>query len=641
MIGAKRILGVSSPATPPRPSQGKVTMSKRTIPAPLLILLLTCALTYRLAGCGTAPNAQQTVLEDDPAAAALVFPDDADPATAALPFVDNELLVQPYPGASGRELGALYAHVGATIAGAVGEIQLTVLNISPDRLEAAASELAASGLVEAVHRNYIYAATATPNDPLFPMQDHLPQVHAPEAWDVTVGDENIIIAIVDTGVAAEHPDLIDKIIDGWNVVDASTDFADGVGHGTQAAGIAAASSGNATGVAGLSWASPILPVRVTDNAGRTSGGDLAAGILWAVNHGAKVINVSFAPLWSNSVVRSAAEHAFNRGSLVVISAGNAGGARSVPGYLQALFVGAVNGNNEIASFSDRGPFVDLVAPGTGIRSTGRNASYQLASGTSFAAPIVAGVAALAWSVNPNLRPVTIVEAILDSAIDLGALGTDSTYGHGRVDAAGAVNEALQAVFSLDVEPPEVRIRRPTDGASRSGRFLTTATVTDDWGVADVVLSIDGIPVGTDTRVPYWFVVDTADYSGGTHTLALVATDLAGNASELQSVRVTFTDSPRTASADSSVDVVFVSPADGARVVGNVTVKATVAAENGLATVEWFVDGASVVISSLSGRSSGIIYVWRSAEFAVGRHAITLVVTDADGNQSTGRLDLVR
>ncbi len=593
----------------------------------------TVCLACLTAGCGSTSGTTATGNED------VLFSEDADPAIAALPFVEDELLIQPYPGADGLALAALYSDAGAAVVEELPDIDMTVLEVSPDEFYAVAECLADSGLIETVQKNYLYEPGEIPNDPMFDRQTHLAQIRAEDAWEMTVGTEGVIIAIVDTGVDRDHPDLADKIIDGWNVYDGNSDYGDVQGHGTLVAGVAAALSDNGSGVVGVTWDCPLLVIRATNEHGRSSARHIAAGILWALAHDASVINVSFAPLWSNRVVRAAAQEAFNRGSLVVISAGNSGGTTTARGYGEALFVGAITPSDRIASFSDRGPFVDLVAPGTGIRSTEIDGDYGMANGTSFAAPIVTGVAALAWSVNPDLRPVSIESAILTTTVDLGARGKDSLYGQGAIDAAASVEEAAQTVFEADTMSPNVQVTRPRDGLNISGRYTASVTASDRWGVADVVLLIDGVPYATDTRSPYRIVIDTGGFPTGSHELSFLATDLAGNVSQPKTVTVTFRTSSRSTSGLPAT-ITFSSPSDGASVSGDVTIRATVSDTDGLATVEWLINGTSVLVGTVSGKSSGVSYVWRTAGEESGRHTVTLIVTDTRGNRTTGQLDLL-
>lgn len=570
------------------------------------------------------------------------FADDADPAMAALPFVETELLVQPYPGADAAELARLYAEAGASQTEQIEEIDLTVLAIPSGNLSEVATQLAASGLVETIAKNYVFEAGRIPNDPGFGEQRYLDQINAPEAWDASIGSEVMIVAVVDTGVDADHPDLTDKLLDGWNVQENNTNIVDVVGHGTHVAGVVAAAVDNAVGVAGVTWASPVLPVRVTDNRGRAASRHLAAGILWALSHDARVINVSFAPLWSDRIVKAAATCAFNRGAIVVISAGNGSGTTTSRGYREALFVGAVDRSDRIASFSDRGPFVDLVAPGVSIYSTDLRSDYSRVSGTSFAAPIVSGVVALAWAINPDLRPASIQAALLESVLDLGALGKDSTYGYGLVEAAAAIRRASETAESLDETPPDIEITRPGDGDRRTSRFLVSATATDSpdfAGVADVVLSIDGIPFATDTRSPYRFVVDPSSFSAGAHDLSVVATDLVGNTSAVAVISVTFAPTSNGGVIDSSTSIVFENPPEGASVTGTVIINAQISNANGLVSVEWLIDGDSVAVGTLSGQSTRVTYAWRSTDAIQSEHTITIIATDATGRQTRGHLHL--
>ena len=608
-----------------KPRKGWFRALRAFVPSCLLLMSL-------LALIGCVPPLEPVVSEPQ----GVLFSEDADPGNAALPFIADELLVQPYPGADEQALSALYAQVGAEVTGQLPEIGMTVLRVPANDLISAGTTLADSGLIEAVQKNYLLQAEALPNDPLFSDQSHLPQINAPQAWNLSVGDRGVILGIVDTGVDAGHPDLAGRIIDGWNVYDDNRDFTDVLGHGTAVAGVAAATSDNGVGVTGVTWDNPIIAVRATDKEGRASARHIAAGILWAAGHGARVINASFAPLWNNRVVQSAAQQAFNQGSIVVISAGNGGGMTDAAGYDEALFVGAVDRADGIAFFSDRGPFVDLVAPGTAIKSTRRGGDYDLVNGTSFAAPIVSGVAALALSVNPDLRPVTIIEAVLSTTVDLGDRGPDHTFGLGKVDALAAVTRAATSTFEPDGTPPTLKIDRPTNGATISGRYTARATATDRFGVADVVMAVDGVPQATDTRKPFQFVLDTNQFAAGRHELSFTATDLAGNVSPARTVSVTFRSS---SGGTAGTSVIFRSPASGASVSGDVTIQAAVSDSDGLATAEWFVDGQSAFVNSVSGTSAGVSYLWRTSNVASGSHRITLTVTDANGATTSGTLTL--
>jgi subtilisin family serine protease len=548
-------------------------------------------------------------------------------------------LAQPFPGAGRDAILAAVEDADAEFVDELTGVDLFVIRVGAGSLQRTAAGLFRSGNFETLHKNYIYEPDRIPNDSRFVDQEYLTLARIPEAWDLTTGEAGIIVAVVDTGVDANHPQLRDRLLPGWNVYDNNAELADVLGHGTSVAGVVGAKADEGEGTAGVTWDCPLLPVRVGDRTGRSTGRHVAAGILWAVDHDARVINVSFAPLWSDRVVQSAAQYAYSRGAVVVISAGNGGSTASAAGYEQALFVGAVDGQRRIAQFSDRGPFIDLVAPGTEILTTSRGGGYAAIDGTSFAAPLVAGVAALAWSVSPELRPISIVEALLGSALDLGPAGADDTYGRGLVDARRAVEKALSTQVRVDAIPPTLTVEYPADGETVSGKTIAVVTARDAGGVADIVLLIDDVPFATDTREPYRFMIDTALFSAGRHELTFVAGDDTGNRSQPARVSVTFAAQSIPASSPSIIR--FTSPAEGASVTGDVTIRATISDPDGLAVVEWRIDGESVFVAAVSGTSSGVSFRWRTAGVSTGSHTITLTVTDSSGLRTSTLLPLFK
>jgi thermitase len=174
------------------------------------------------------------------------------------------------------------------------------------------------------------AATGTssqrPDDPPYARQWHLQMINAPQAWGLTPGSHDVVIAIVDSGVDAFHPDLAGKFVAGINTHphEKPANTADQFGHGTKMAGAAAALSGNGVGIAGLAPRSRIMPIRVTDRSGSATAQSIAKGITWAADHGARVINVSMEGVIRNATVLAAAEYAFRHGALVVAPSGNCG-----------------------------------------------------------------------------------------------------------------------------------------------------------------------------------------------------------------------------------------------------------------------------------------------------------------------------
>lgn len=576
------------------------------------------------------------------ATASAIFAEDADPALADARFVSNELIVMTVPGAADEAIDAALLQAGSTRAGGIEELGVVVARVIGGDLAAAAEALAASPVVEGVAKNYLFEPGKSPSDTMLGDQLFLEQIGAFEAWDQTTGSRDVTIAVIDTGVDAAHPDLADRIEDAWNAADPSAGAGDPVDHGTMVAGVLGAATNNGEGVAGVTWNPRILAIRAGGEDGLAGSADLALALLQASQRGAHVINMSFAPLWSNRLVRSAARTAAARGSLVVISSGNAAHTSALPGYESALFVGAVSPTRRVASFSNRGPFIDLVAPGVAIRTTAVGGAYASATGTSFAAPIVSGVAALIFSINPNLRPASVAAILIDSAEDLGLPGDDDTYGAGFVSAEAAVLRAQIFTELDDAAGPDVMFRSPESGRGASGFVRIDIAAADPLGIADVTLSVDGVGVASDRNPPFRFVVDADALSAGEHALSAVATDQAGNRSEpaFVTIRVAGDGSvPAGDGADLEDGIVFRSPPDGTVVRRDVLIEAGVADADGLALVEWFVDGEPVFAAQLSGTSTGLSYLWRASEAAPGEHAITLAITDAAGRRSLATLSL--
>ena len=225
------------------------------------------------------------------------------------------------------------------------------------------------------------------------------------------------------------------------------------GHGTHVAGIAAAATNNGIGVAGVAWGAQIMPVKVLDEYGSGWLSDVAAGIVYASDQGAKIINVSLGGSTLSQTLCDAVAYASQTtGALVVAAAGNTGGAVLYPAACDhVLAVAATDRADQRAYFSNLGPQVDLAAPGVDIYSTwyqsGLQASgYFTKSGTSMATPQVAGVAALVWSRWPTWTPDQVAQRLLDTALDLGEPGWDAYTGWGRLDAAAAVGAPVWRIY---------------------------------------------------------------------------------------------------------------------------------------------------------------------------------------------------
>ncbi|PSP87965.1 hypothetical protein BRC90_09220, partial [Halobacteriales archaeon QS_4_69_34] len=355
--------------------------------------------------------------------------------------------------------------------------------------------------------NATYEALYTPTDPRYGDQTAPEVVGAPTAWETTTGSADVTVAVLDTGVALDHPDLAANVRS-----DAAggpgRDFVDGDGdpspdaaeenHGTAVAGVVGAAIDNGAGIAGLNQ-SPVIYGRVLDETGTGYLSDIAAAIQWATDEGADVINLSLGSSADTQTMREALDYAEQRGVLVVAAAGNDGGGSVIypAANSEAVAVSALTADgDDIAQFSNVGPEIELAAPGVHLLTAAHDpdADYRRFSGTSAATPVVTGVAALALAAwrdddgdgsaddgrfgGPELRA-----HLRETAVDVG-LGSEE-QGAGRIDAANAVGTVPA---SLDVGDVDLsggvafgRVAtgsRATDTVRVTNRGRETLTVTD-------------------------------------------------------------------------------------------------------------------------------------------------------------------
>jgi len=285
--------------------------------------------------------------------------------------------------------------------------------------------LAGNPFVKLVEPDYVASIQWTPND-LNHKQWGPQKMQAPEAWDLNQGSPGVLIAVVDTGVDLDHPDLTSKVrtdLD-YDFVHNDVTADDDNGHGSHVAGTAAAATNNGTGMAGVCPSCQILPVKVLNAQGSGSYSAIAAGIRWAADHGADVINLSLGGSAGSTVLQDAVNYADSRGVLLACAAGNSNtSAPSYPAYYPAcVAVAATDSADRKATFSNYGSWVDTSAPGTGIWATYKNGQYRSLSGTSMAAPHVAGLAGLLFSQG---RTKTDVRSRLTRAAYTDPVGTAS------------------------------------------------------------------------------------------------------------------------------------------------------------------------------------------------------------------------
>jgi thermitase len=389
-------------------------------------------------------------------------------AGCAPPFVEargereftGELIVRPTRGLSpdrDREARARLADRTLRHYPEVDEYVLRVADRPDGRGDAenrAAAALMRTGDYAYAVPNWRVYPTATPNDPSYPGQWHLPKIQAPQAWDVQKGSPAVVLAFTDTGVDRTHPDLAARRVPGFNAVSNLAEVNGGnlddvQGHGTHVAGIAAAIGNNGAGVSGVGWNFKFMMVRVSDAAsGSASIEDITQGARWAVDNGARVVSSSYAGVESPSLQTTGA-YIKSRGGLYLYAAGNNGANLTSFDHADVIVVGATTSNNTKADFSAYGPAIDVFAPGTSILSTVRGGGYGLKNGTSMATPLANGVAGMIWSVDPTLTPAQVESMLFSNADDLGAAGNDAVFGWGLVNVRRGVNAARAVACTHD------------------------------------------------------------------------------------------------------------------------------------------------------------------------------------------------
>jgi thermitase len=611
-------------------------------------------------------------------------------AQAGDDWVADQLVVQARGGVSDEWAARVFAKHGASIIQSIPAVHTYVVSVPAGKLDAVRGALARAPQFKSVSKNFARRLQMTPNDYWYPGEWHLPIIQAPEAWDITIGNPNVVIAIVDSGVSPVA-DLASKLLPGANLID-STGTSDALNHGTGVAGVAAASSNNSIGVASVAWLNNILPVKIFNSTGTTTCSAVDNGIIWAADNGASVINMSFSGTSECSGESSAISYAWNKGAVLVAAAGNS--SSSTPNYPAAytnvLAVSATSSSDQFLSSSDFGNWISVAAPGCGIYTTLNTGGYGGSCGTSVAAPVVSGVAALVMSANLGLTNAQVNSIIEQSADDLGTPGYDEYYGWGRVNAYKAVLAATgTAPPPPDTTPPTASITSPSAGATVSGTTTIDVAASDNVGVTKVQLYVDGTSIGIDTSSPFSFAWDTTQASNGSHSLQAIAYDAAGNqgtsavvgvtvsnpvatptptstpartATPTPTTVATLTPTPtptaaptRTATATATPtrtatptatptatatpaptapSVEVMSPSNGSVVSGTVRIQVSANDSTSLTQVQTFVDGKLLSSSACSSSSCSGSFSWNTKKVAKGTHSITASASAANGMTGT-------
>jgi subtilisin family serine protease len=308
----------------------------------------------------------------------------------------------------------------------------------------------------------IKIADTIPTDSRFGEQWGLNKIGAPQAWDLTTGGASNMIAVIDTGVSTVHPEISSKLVSGYDFVNGDSDASDDNGHGTAVAGIVAAVTNNATGIAGLDWKAKIMPVKVMDATGSGYESDVADGIIWAADNGAEIINLSIYSYSYSPTLHSAINYALEKGCFIVAAAGN-DGTSTVPfpaAFPGVIGVGASNASDGVPSWSNYGSALDVIAPGEYILSiTTLPAAYIYADGTSFSSPHVAGLASLLRAFTPTTTSAEI-EYLIEKTASRTASSWDRYKGWGRIDAYSALVETTTSAY-YDTDEPNDTVNQAT------------------------------------------------------------------------------------------------------------------------------------------------------------------------------------
>ena len=532
-----------------------------------------------------------------------------DTETVSLPSVDPKQIEAPFvPGElvvgleiSDLALPLLAMEMVGTIVSQNPPINSFVIRLAPNlSMHDAGEFLRALPGVRYVEPNYLAFAFATPNDPQYSQQYGPQRIQANLAWDIWQPQRTVYIAIIDTGIDSNHPDLTNKMrrhangaVYGYNTLNNTTNALDDNGHGTHCAGIAAAEINNGVGIAGVAAWNPnvansrayvqLMPVKVLSSSGSGSLDAVARGITWAADNGAHILSLSLGAGSGAQQLQDAVNYAWTRGCLVVAAAGNGGSSSpQYPAYYtNCIAVAATDSSDRLASFSQYGSWVDIAAPGVGILSTIPNSRYASYDGTSMACPHVAGAAAVLWSHNPSLT-----NAQLRAALETNVDPYQPLSGRTLAPNAGRVNvyRALQAVSGSPTQPSLSSLSlNPTSvvgGNSSTGTVTLTAPApsggfvvnlsSSNTSVATVPSSVT-VPAGatsanftvaTNPVSSVTSVTITAAAGGITRTATLTVNPPASNVT-LQSLTISPTSVWGGSTATGTVTLSGPAPAGGA------------------------------------------------------------------------------
>lgn len=368
-------------------------------------------------------------------------------ASGAPPYAPNRVLVRFTPDLPASGISGALARIKARATGHLAGIDVYVVEIEEGGVAKAITQLRHVPGVIYAEPDYLAFGAMTPNDADYGTQYAPQMIQAEEAWDVTLGDANVVVAILDTGVDLEHPEFDGRLLPGYDFINSDDDPRDDHSHGTLTTGIAVAATNNETGIAGIAGDSSILPIKTLDENNQTTYSVIADSIIYAADHDADVINLSLGGYTDSQTLRDAVEYAWERGAVLVAAAGNDDTTSPFypAAYEHVLAVSATTKYDDFWSGSNYGDWIDISAPGYLVYSTSWSASsgstYGYLHGTSASSPHAAGVAALLRAQEPDLSSTQIRAILEQTANDKGDPGWDPYYGHGRLNAGNSLTTA--------------------------------------------------------------------------------------------------------------------------------------------------------------------------------------------------------
>ena len=394
--------------------------------------------------------------------------------------VPGKIIVKYKDGVSSEQIKTMTTQIAAKKEKSFSKLGIDVLKVKATETKNKIKELIENENVEYAEPVYVVRALSieSQNDPAYTSsrQWGLTAINPTDLWaDVSEADrENVTLAVIDTGVDMDHPDLEDNIVSGYDFINDDNNPDDDYGHGTHVAGIAAGISDNGTGIAGVASGIKIMPIKALDSDGAGTTETIVAGIDYAVGHNVDVINMSLGSDADSHALEDAVNDAVNAGVIVVAAAGNEYGSDVCypAAYEGVIGVGAadyIDGHFEEADFSNVGPEVDVVAPGVDIYSTVpieldnyntnvgdlNEDGYALLSGTSMATPFVSGMAALlqakAKANDNNLNSDEVCTILKDTAVDIGDVGIDNETGAGIINGDDEQELGSLEFHTIDIE----------------------------------------------------------------------------------------------------------------------------------------------------------------------------------------------